>query len=91
MARIQLLLPDEDRDRFLHEARKEGISLSEWLRLAARERADRRQRHARFVRAEEVAAFFERCDVADSPDTEPDWEDHLAVIEESRRQGASGT
>jgi hypothetical protein len=38
MARIQLVLPDEDRDRFVHAANAEGVSLSEWLRLAARER-----------------------------------------------------
>jgi len=35
MARIPLVMPDEDRDRFVHEAREEGVSLGEWLRLAA--------------------------------------------------------
>jgi len=42
-------MPDADRDLFVHEARKEGISLSEWLRLAARERAERRREQGRFA------------------------------------------
>ena len=28
MARVQLVIPDEDRDRFVHQARKEGMTLS---------------------------------------------------------------
>ena len=38
MARVQLVIPDEDRDRFVHQARREGMTLSAWLRTAARER-----------------------------------------------------
>jgi hypothetical protein len=91
MARIQLVMPDEDRDRFVHEARKEGISLSEWLRLAARERVERSHRLARFATAEELAGFFERCDQSAEPGVEPDWEDHLEVIRGSRERGVSGT
>ena len=32
MARVQLVMPDEDRDRFVHQAKREGMSLSAWLR-----------------------------------------------------------
>ena len=44
MARIQLVLSDEDRDRFVHQARREGKTLSEWLRTAARRRLEEQQR-----------------------------------------------
>ena len=37
MARIQLILPDEDRDRFQHQAKREGLTMSAWLRAAAKE------------------------------------------------------
>ena len=26
MARVQLVMPDEDRDRFVHQAKREGMS-----------------------------------------------------------------
>ena len=41
MARVQLLIPDDDHARFAHQARAEGMSLSAWLRAAASERLDR--------------------------------------------------
>ena len=36
MARVQLVMPDDDRERFVDQARREGMSLSAWLRAAAR-------------------------------------------------------
>lgn len=91
MARVQLVIPDEDRDRFVHQARREGLTLSGWLRAAARARLEEGQGSARFESPEELAAFFRECDTLPGPDREPDWEDHLRVIEESRRRGATGT
>ena len=43
MARVQLVMTDEDRERFVEQARREGMSLSAWLRAAARERLATRQ------------------------------------------------
>ena len=88
MARVQLVLPDEDRDRFVHAARREGVSLSEWLRAAARERIER-QTYRKFANEDEVAAFFAACDRAEGQGREPDWPDHLAAIDRSRGKGAS--
>lgn len=31
MARVQLVIPDEDRDRFVNQARKEALTFSAWL------------------------------------------------------------
>ena len=92
MARIQLVLPDDDRDRFVHAARTEGVSLSEWLRLAAKERIHRHVDRQPFRDAADVSAFFERCD-ADSGDEgiEPDWEEHLGTMRRSRGEGAAET
>lgn len=44
-----------------------------------------------FESAEELAAFFRECDAIAGPDREPDWEEHLEVINQSRASGASGT
>ena len=91
MASVQLEVPDEDRDRFVHKARREGLTLSAWLLAAARARLKEGQGSARFASPEELVAFFRECDALPGPDREPDWEDHLRVIEESRRRGATGT
>lgn len=91
MARVQLLIPDADKDRFVHQARREGMSLSAWLRAAARERLTERQKVKRFKTAEDVRAFFERVhaldDLENEPEREPDWEEHLAVMNESKMKG----
>ena len=91
MARVQLIIPDEERDRFVHEARREGMTLSAWLRAAARQRLKERQRAEPFESPADVRTFFAACDALEGPESEPEWEDHLEVISESRRGGASGT
>ncbi len=91
MARIQLLVRDEDRDRFLHQARAEGVTLSAWLRAAAHQRLGDKQKSHPFRSAAEMRGFFRECDDLDGPAVEPDWEEHLRVIGQSRRRGAAET
>ncbi len=91
MARVQLVMPDHDRELFVDQARREGMSLSAWLRAAARERLEKRQRVKQFETPEDVMEFFRSCAALDGPETEPDWDDHLRVMNESRRQGAART
>ena len=91
MARVQLIIPDVDRDRFAHQARLEGKSLSAWLRAAARERLQKSERAKLFESPEDVREFFRHCDTLEGPDAEPDWSQHLRVISQSRERGASGT
>lgn len=91
MARVQLVIPDEDRDRFVHQARSEGLTLSAWLRTAARDRLEDQQRSEPFHSLADLEAFFDECDSLEGSAPEPDWEEHLAVINRSRQRGASGT
>ena len=91
MARVQLVIPDEDRDRFVHQARREGMTLSAWLRTAARERLEARRRVKLFESPEDVQEFFRSCAALDGPETEPDWSEHLRVIGESRSGGLAPT
>ena len=44
MARVQLVISDEDRDRFVRQAQSEGMTLSEWLRAAAHRLLEEQQR-----------------------------------------------
>ena len=91
MARVQLIIPDEERDRFVHEARREGMTLSAWLRAAARQHLKERQRAEPFESPADVRAFFAACDALEESEPEPEWGHHLEVIAESRRGGASRT
>ena len=48
------------------------------------------QRRKRFT-PEELEEFFKACDAMEDPGREPDWEEHLRIIDESRRRGLTDT
>ncbi len=87
MTRVQLIIPDEDRDRFVHQARRDGLTFSAWLRAAAHDRLESRQRAERFKSPEDLRRFFEECDARRGPGVEPDWEEHLQTLHESMTSG----
>ena len=91
MARVQLVIPDEDHDRFVRQARREGMTLGAWLRTAAYQRLAEQQVSRPFESPADLEEFFRGCDALEGPRQEPDWEEHLAAIEGSRRRDASGT
>jgi hypothetical protein len=86
--RIQVVLGQEERERFRRQAELEGKSLSSWLREAGRERLD--SRRARRISSAQLSSFFRECDARERG-REPDWEEHREVIERSRRGGQSLT
>ena len=91
MARVQLMMRDEDRSRYRYQAHKEGMTLSAWLRAAADERLERYSQVQPFASVADLEAFFAECDQRESTGTEPDWEQHLAVMNEARKRGAANT
>ncbi len=42
-----------------------------------------------FESPEDVEEFFRSCAALDGPETEPNWEEHLRVMSESRTRGAA--
>jgi hypothetical protein len=87
MARIQVLTDDAEREAFRAQARREGRSLSDWLREAGRQRL--REAEATKLRTpEDLDAFFAELDRQHGDDArEEDWEVHRARIERSRARG----
>ncbi len=86
--RIQVLLDKAEADEIRHLARSEGVSVSAWFREAGRERARAAREKARFATPDSLQAFFAACDERRGGDEpEPDWEEHLRVIESSRSHG----
>ena len=88
MARVQLVIADDEQAQFLRQAQLEGLSLSAWLLAAARERIERMRPRRRFLNPVDLAAFFAACDAAESTtEIEPDWEAHKQAIAKSQQGG----
>ena len=88
--RVQVILDEAERERFRREAVREGLSLSAWMRRAARERLAAGKSARRLRTLDDLDAFFGECDARERG-REPDWEEHRRVIERSRRAGTTGT
>ena len=92
MARVQVILEDEERELFRRQAAVEGLSLSAWLRAAAQESFSRKRRRGGIESVDDLREFFRMCDErAGEEGREPEWEDHLQVIERSKGAGSSQT
>ena len=88
MARVQVIIPDKDHERFVHQARREGLTFSAWLRAAAHARLE--EKNLRLSRADDLSEFFRQCDARRGDGLEPDWEAQKRAIEASRLQGLPG-
>lgn len=84
--RIHIVVEAEEKERYRRQAEREGVSLSAWLRDAARERLESAEARSRLETMEELRAFFRRCDERETG-REPDWDAHRRTIEESRSSG----
>lgn len=89
-ARIHIVVDAAEKERFRRAAEREGKTLSEWLREAARERLARDRERVRLDTLEELRAFFLRSDER-ARGREPDWEEHERVIAASIRSGAAAS
>ncbi|MFV2063655.1 MAG: antitoxin [Chloroflexota bacterium] len=83
--RIHVVIDEREREAFRARAAEEGISLSEWLREAARERLER-GRPAMISSVDDLDRFFAERSEAEAG-AEPDWEQHVSVMGQSRRGG----
>lgn len=89
MVRVQVLMAEHEREDFRRRAAAEGLSLSAWLREAGRARS-RGASSPALRSVDDLRTFFaERAAVEQG--TEPDWQEHRAVIGRSRRSGGTGT
>lgn len=85
--RIHLVLSAAEKERYRMAAARLGQSLSEWLRLAAEEKALAEKEAVTLDSADALRTFFAACDEREEG-TEPDWEVQREVMEASIRRGA---
>jgi hypothetical protein len=88
-SRVQIVMDEVEREAFRRAAAHQGLSLSDWLRRAARDRLDAAQPPT-LASVEDLRAFFGSCDEREQG-SEPDWQQHRAVIEESKASGRTAT
>ena len=92
MARVQLVIPDEDRDLLRPSGAERGPDLE---RVAQGRRPPTARRKAAIpplrIPGRPLKEFFSACDALEGPGREPDWQEHLAVIDESRKRDAAKT
>lgn len=88
--RIHLVVREDEKERYRRSAERAGVSLSEWLREAAREKMASEDEERRIASLDELVAFFAECDARhEGEPAEPDWDEHERVIESSIRSGAA--
>jgi hypothetical protein len=89
--RIQVLLNQEELERFRGHAGAAGIALSRWLREAALKQADELDHRERLDSREALQAFFARCDALDDgAGDEPDWDDVKRRLADGKTSGLQG-
>ena len=84
--RIHLVMAEEEKARMERAAKAQGLTLSAWLRDAARERLESVVPPG-LSSVDELRGFFAQCDRGETGH-EPDWEAHRRVIEASKTRGA---
>jgi hypothetical protein len=91
MGRIQVLVSEQERETLRRVAEREGLSLSGWLRRIGLEKAKSASAGDQIKTVAQLDRFFRACDRREQTAREPDWNEHLAVIERSRGEGQTGT
>ena len=90
MATIQLDIPEEDRERFARQAKREGKTLDAWLISVARESVaepDPSKPARKFESVEELRGYLRAHSALDGPERELDWDEHLRNMDASIRKG----
>jgi hypothetical protein len=90
IVRVQVLIEETEREAFRQVAEQEGKSLSGWIRESALDRLEATKAAARVTSASDLRKFFKACSLREKGH-EPDWQEHLKAMEESRETGRSRT
>jgi hypothetical protein len=86
--RIQVILDEEEALEFKNQARKEGKSVSSWLREAGKKVIELNKSKRELKQAASLKAFFKEIN-SKKEGTEPEWEDHKKLITDGYRNSVS--
>ena len=84
--RLQVVVDGDERESFRRQAKREGLSVSAWLRRLGHRAVEENQPEGLDLRtAEGLEEFLGR--MGEKKGQEPDWEEHEEAIARSRLQG----
>jgi len=86
MSRIHIIIDEAEKERFRQRAAREGRSLAEWIRHAAREKLAAAGPGEQLETLDALRTFFAACGAREAG-REPDWEEHRRVMDASIRSG----
>ena len=84
--RIQVVLDNREKAMFRAAAKREGVSLSAWVKGCAMQALEAQKRQHTLNSKEALRSFFAECDELEQG-LEPDWKQHKRIIEESATSG----
>ncbi|MCI0442076.1 hypothetical protein L0244_41065 [bacterium] len=82
--RIQVILDEEEALQFKNQARKEGKSVSSWLREAGRKILELNDSKRKLKDPASLKNFFQKIN-SKKDGTEPDWEEHKKLVSDGYR------
>jgi len=82
--RIQVILDEEEALQFKNQARKEGKSVSSWLREAGKKVIELNHSKRKLKDPPSLKTFFKKINNK-KDGTEPDWEEHKKLLSEGYR------
>lgn len=85
--RIQVILDEEEALQFKNQARKEGKSVSSWLREAGKKTIELSDSKRRLKDPSSLKDFFQKIN-SKKEGTEPEWEEHKKLVSEGYRKSA---
>ncbi|HDI79021.1 MAG TPA: hypothetical protein ENF54_05220 [Desulfobacteraceae bacterium] len=84
--RVQVILDESEAALFRAQAKRDGKSLSAWLREAGKRLLEERQSQEKMSDPEDLRSFFQKCNMEEKG-REPDWEEYKRLIEVGYAKG----
>ncbi len=87
--RVQVILEEAEAAQFKHQAKKDSLSLSRWLKEAGKEKLAQKEIQRSLKDESSLKEFFESCDQLIDKGKESDWIEHKRLINEGYSKGAN--
>jgi hypothetical protein len=85
--RIQVIMDEKEAAMFRNQAKKETVSLSRWIRDAARQRLENERLERSLKDPYQLDRFFKECDQLEQDGVEPDWTAYKKLLKEGYTKG----
>ena len=85
--RVQVIMDEKEAAMFRNQAKKEAVSLSRWMRDAAKKKLEDERLGRSLKDPHQLARFFQDCDTLEQDGVEPDWNEYKKLLVEGYSKG----